>query len=61
MASQAVGDAWLRSRTGLLLPVPSALLAHATNHVINPAHAQAATHLAEGAIEPFWFDKRYLH
>ncbi|MDB5969454.1 MAG: hypothetical protein JWQ90_1904 [Hydrocarboniphaga sp.] len=58
--SQAVGDAWLASGAGLLLPVPSALLAHSTNYIINPAHPQAPMHLMEGNIEPFWFDKRYL-
>jgi RES domain-containing protein len=58
--SQAVGNAWLASMAGLLLPVPSALLAHATNYLINPAHAQAASHLHEALVEPFWFDKRYL-
>lgn len=58
--SQAVGDAWLLSAAGLLLPLPSAILAHSTNYLINPAHPQAATHLTEGPIEPFWFDKRFI-
>lgn len=58
--SQALGNAWLAAVDGLLLPVPSAMLAHATNYLINPRHAQAATHLLEGAAEPFWFDQRCL-
>lgn len=58
--SQALGDAWLAAGTGLLLPVPSALIAHSTNYLINPRHEQAATHLSEGEVLPFWFDKRYL-
>lgn len=58
--SQAVGDAWLTAGAGLLLPVPSALLAHATSYVINPVHPQAATHLTENLVEAFWFDKRFL-
>jgi RES domain-containing protein len=58
--SQAAGDSWLAGGSGLLLPVPSALIAHSINYVINPVHAQAATHLSEGEILPFWFDKRYL-
>jgi RES domain-containing protein len=58
--TQAVGDAWLASKAGLLLPVPSAILAHSTNDLINPQHPEAATHLSEGPIEPFWFDKRFL-
>lgn len=57
--TQALGNAWLDAGTALLLPVPSALVAHATNFLINPNHPQAATHLAE-TVEPFWFDKRYL-
>lgn len=59
-ASQAVGNAWFESVTALLMPVPSAILAHSTNYLINPIHPQAATHLNEGATEPFWFDKRFL-
>lgn len=58
--TQAIGDAWLASQAGLLLPVPSAILAHSTNYVINSDHSEAATHLTEGPVEPFWFDKRFL-
>jgi RES domain-containing protein len=57
--SRAFGDRWLDSGAGLLLPTPSALLAHATNYLINTQHDQAATHLTE-LVEPFWFDRRYL-
>ncbi len=42
------------------MPVPSAILAHATNYVLNPAHADARTHLHEASIEPFWFDRRLI-
>lgn len=59
-ASRAVGDRWLHAGTGLVLPVPSAIIAHATNYIINPAHSQAATHLKEAFVEPFWFDARFL-
>lgn len=58
--TQAIGDAWLAAKAGLLLPVPSAILAHSTNYVINPEHPEAARQLSEGPIEPFWFDKRFL-
>jgi RES domain-containing protein len=58
--AQAVGNAWLDSRAGLLLPLPSALLPSSTNYLINTAHPQASTHLIEAEVLPFWFDKRYL-
>ncbi|WP_278409050.1 RES family NAD+ phosphorylase [Pseudomonas rhodesiae] len=57
--SQVVGNRWLDGGGQLLLPVPSALIPHATNYLINAAHPQVQTHLLE-TIEPFWFDKRYL-
>jgi RES domain-containing protein len=59
-AAQAVGNRWLDSRAGLLLPLPSALLPGSTNYLINAAHPQASTHLTEAEVRPFWFDKRYL-
>ena len=58
--SRALGDTWLASQSGLLLPVPSALLVDSTNYLINPDHPEAATCLSEIRIEPFWFDQRYL-
>ncbi|MCD9033609.1 RES family NAD+ phosphorylase [Luteimonas sp. Y-2-2-4F] len=58
--SQAVGNAWLDARAALLLPLPSALLPESTNYLINAGHPQAATHLREAQVRPFWFDKRYL-
>lgn len=57
--SQAVGDAWLASGAGLLLPVPSVHV-DARNYVVNAAHPQAATHLRVVSDEPFWFDPRTL-
>ena len=59
--SQAVGNAWLASGSTLLLPIPSALLSDSINYLINPAHPQAATHVKEGKIEPFWFDQRFIY
>ena len=58
--TQVLGNRWLDAGEALLLPLPSAVLPHATNYLINPQHAQAATHLSEADIEPFWFDRRYL-
>jgi len=58
--TQAVGDTWLASGAGLIMSVPSAILAYSTNYLINPLHPEAKTHLIEGTPEPFWFDKRFL-
>jgi RES domain-containing protein len=58
--SQAVGNGWLDSGAGLLLPLPSALLHSSTNYLINAADPQASTHLSEADVRPFWFDRRYL-
>lgn len=60
VTSQAVGDLWLDSRTALVLSVPSAIIAHATNYIVNPLHPQASTHLEEASIEPIWIDPRFL-
>lgn len=40
-ATRAVGDAWLRDGTSLLLRVPSVLVPQALNVLINPMHADA--------------------
>lgn len=58
--TRALGDAWVTAKSGLLMQVPSALLADARNYLVNPGHPEAASHLRETRIEPFWFDKRYL-
>lgn len=58
--TQAIGNAWLASAAELLMPIPSAIVPHAKNYLINPAHPQAAEHLVEASIESFWIDKRFL-
>lgn len=60
LTSQAVGNAWLTASESLVMPIPSAILAHSTNYLINPAHPDAATCVTETEVEPFWFDRRYL-
>lgn len=35
---RALGDAWLRRESSLLLRVPSAIISHEFNYLINPAH-----------------------
>lgn len=59
-ATQALGNRWLDNAATLLLPVPSALIAHATNTLINPRHPQASTHLTETDHGPVWIDPRFI-
>jgi RES domain-containing protein len=59
-ATRAVGDAWLLSGASLVMEVPSAVIDHSTNYLINPMHSEMAAMVKERSIEPFWFDKRYL-
>jgi RES domain-containing protein len=58
--TQALGNAWLAARQGLLLKIPSAILPEASNVLINPLHRQAATHLTETDNGPFWVDPRFI-
>lgn len=60
MTTRAMGGAWLKSVTGLMLPVPSALVAHATNFIVNPRHPQARTHLQQASVEPLGIDRRFF-
>lgn len=57
--SQTIGNEWLDSTQGLLLPVPSALVS-GTNYVVNAGHPQAESHLRVVSDEPFWFDRRLV-
>jgi RES domain-containing protein len=59
-ATQALGNTWLDARSSLLMPVPSALIAHSTNWLINPLHPQGSTHLSEVDLGPFWIDPRFF-
>jgi RES domain-containing protein len=40
--SQRLGDAWLQGQTAALARVPSVILPHAWNYLLNPAHPDAA-------------------
>ena len=53
----AHGDAWLKEGTAPVLGVPSVLVPHAWNILLNPVHPEAAA--AEiRTVEPFVFDPR---
>ena len=55
--SRALGDAWLHSCSSLLYRVPSAIISHTENVLINPAHPDM-TKVVLGIDEPFTFDGR---
>jgi RES domain-containing protein len=49
-AVQTLGDAWVRRASSVLLRVPSAIIPHEHNVVINPAHSHFAQLLIKGPI-----------
>lgn len=51
------GDRWLRAGTAALLEVPSAVVPHAMNYLINPAHPDAPSMRIE-SIESVSMDHR---
>lgn len=53
----ARGDAWLAAGETAMLRVPSVLVPHAWNILLNPAHPSSAD-ARIGTIEPFRFDQR---
>jgi RES domain-containing protein len=59
-STQALGNTWLDSGHGLLIKLPSAILAESFNYLINPAHRQATTLLTETDKGPFWVDPRFI-
>ncbi len=56
--TQALGEKWLEGRHSLLLEVPSAIMAHTRNFLLNPQHPEAG--LAETSIETLHLDQRLL-
>lgn len=53
-ATRRVGDRWLRGATSLLLRVPTALVPHAWNFLVNPGHPDmAAATIASVDRAPF--------
>lgn len=53
------GDSWLDRGESAVLRVPSAVIPHAANYLINPRH-DAATTIRVLSAEPFHFDSRLL-
>ena len=56
--TQGQGSGWLAARRSLLLKVPSVLVPHAANMLLNPEHPDMATKVAVGSVEVFRFDQR---
>ncbi|AYL96954.1 RES family NAD+ phosphorylase [Mucilaginibacter celer] len=54
-----IGNAWLASKSALLLYIPSVIDPLAKNVLINPLHSDA-TQLKIGELQPFTFDKRLI-
>ncbi len=56
---QALGDQWLSEGRSLALAVPSALVPHESNYLLNPEHSAFSPIVTEPA-QPFSFDRRLL-
>ena len=52
-----VGESWLRAVKTAVLSVPSVVIPHERNYILNPAHARFAR-LTAGRPVPFSFDPR---
>lgn len=57
--TQALGAAWVREASSALLAVPSAVVPHEVNYLLNPLHPQAGE-VQAGSPEPFRYDPRLL-
>ena len=53
----AIGEAWLRTARTAVLSIPSAVIPHERNFILNPAHKEFARLTARRG-EPFSFDAR---
>lgn len=56
---QQIGDAWIQDGTTPVLSVPSAIIEHERNYLLNPAH-EAFRRIKRGRARPFTFDLRLL-
>jgi RES domain-containing protein len=56
---QNFGTTWLNERRSALLAVPSAIIPHETNYLLNPAHPESSNVRIVGE-EPFAYDPRLI-
>jgi RES domain-containing protein len=56
---QAIGDQWLAAARSVVLQVPSAIIEHESNYLLNPLHPEFRR-VARSRPEPFRFDLRLL-
>lgn len=56
---QEIGDEWLRVAGSLVLEVPSSIIEHESNYLINPLHGDFKR-LKRSAPEPFVIDLRLI-
>jgi RES domain-containing protein len=56
-ATVTIGDTWLREARSAILRVPSVLVPHSWNVLLNPVHPEARQALIR-EIKPFGFDPR---
>jgi RES domain-containing protein len=57
--SKSLGDEWIRAGSGCLVRVPSVLVPHENNLLMNPNHADFHK-LSIGSPTPFRFDRRLI-
>jgi RES domain-containing protein len=51
VATRRLGDTWLATRSSALLQVPSVIVPHASNYLLNPRHPDAARLAIRDVIE----------
>ena len=56
---RAIGDTFLAAKRALVLRVPSVVVPHASNYVLNPVHP-LISQVRISSIDPFAFDQRLL-
>jgi RES domain-containing protein len=54
---QRIGDEWVRSQRSAVLAVPSVIVEHESNYLLNTAHPESPS-VVIGEPEPFTFDER---